>query len=669
MSSVADKMRKDGTTEFSGGQDAGRSPSIINRNQVAFATNTSMRGGFLKPRMAFVKRHFTFSSTVVESAFKSGGRFQHAGFFDGTDLPMLISSHGGRLFKIDLLRETVTEITPVISANTTSTAQFVVPAVNGTVAVACLSTYKMIPTVASGLSYADIAVTINDLPFVLVAVSSDTDFTVKNVTAANVGTVVPTSSEIKWTYLDTNSNTMRDGWSIQAENYWIYQDNQSLPIIFDGSVARRSSPATKEVPVGNVMAYTMGRLVVALRDRVSFRIGDLVFSSSGTPGNEYRDAMLRFTENDYLNEGGDFVARIFGAPSGYGPITTIKPLSMMDTQLGQGPCLVGTPGVIFTLNLPFDRTTWKDMANPLQTVTPVIGPAGHKNTVAVNTDVWYRGSDKYVHSFILARRDFGGWGNTPQSSELGKTLDHDTEWLLQYGSGVLFDNRRLETCSPVQSNRGVWHRGLISMDFNLISSLRNRVAPAWEGVWSGLRILQILTGAVNNVEKCFIYALNDLDEIEVWEMDKWAIEDDNSTPITWTADLCSYNFLDGFNMKKLETGEIFVDDVQGQVSIDVKYRSDQNPCWQDWSSFDFCAKNEDCGPFACTGPISYREQFRSKLKLHQPSDNFDTINNRKYRTGYEFQPRLEITGHCEVKQMRVLAFDEPESANAERAPI
>jgi hypothetical protein len=660
-------MRNDGSLEFSGGQDAGRSPAIIAKNQVAFATNTSMRGGFLKPRPALVKRTFAFSNAATETAFKTGGRFQHAAFFDGTTLPMLLSSQGGRLFKIDLLQKKISEITPVVARTTTTTVQFVLPAVNDTIVVSVENSYRLTPTAASKLTLADVPLTINGLSVELTAVNSIVSITVKNKIAANVGVTVPSASSVKWTYLDTNSGSLWQGWSTQAENYWIYQDNQSLPIIFNGSVARRSILSRDEVPVGNIMSYTMGRLIVALPDRTSFRVGDLVFGPSGNMLYNYRDAMLRFTENKYLNEGGDFVARVFGAPSGFGPITAIKPLSMMDSQLGQGPCVVGTPYVIFSLNLPFDRTTWKNLSSPLQTVTPVLGPVGQNNTVNINTDLWYRGTDGAIHSFIMARRDFTSWGNSPQSSELGSTLGFDTTWLLEYGSSVFFDNRRLETCSPVPSPYGIWHRGLVSLDFNLISSLRSRVSPAWEGVWSGLRFLQLIFGNVQGKERCFVFALNNSNEIEVWEFDLEAIEDNYTTPIRWTANMGSYNFTNGFNLKKLETGELFVDDVQGSVSMVIKYRSDQNPCWRVWDAFAFCSKNEDCGPFTCGGPISYREQFRSKIKLHQPPDDFDTINGRKYRTGYEFQPRLENTGHFELKQIRVLAFDEPETANAERS--
>jgi hypothetical protein len=272
-----------------------------------------------------------------------------------------------------------------------------------------------------------------------------------------------------------------------------------------------------------------------------------------------------------------------------------------------------------------------------------------------------------IRSYLIAQRDFSNtWGNTPQSVEVGQTLSYDTEHLLAYSSAALFDNRLLMTVSPVPSPRGVWHRGLVSLDFNLVSSIRGRSAPAWEGVWSGLRILRILSCLVDFKPRCFIWALNDAMEIELWEMDPDRHSDHENDRIVWTMDLPSYNCNDGFYLKKLETGEIHIDKVRDQVDLAVKYRSDQNPCWQPWGSFSVCALTEDCAVANCQPPMNLKPQFRSKLKLFTPPDAFDTINARKFRTGYEFQPRLEITGACEIKQLRIAALPEPESAHGER---
>jgi len=565
---------KDGNLAFDGGVDGGRSPSFLQRNQTADAVNTTFRGGFARPRLGFRKIALNFAGTA-ENPFKRG-RFQHASFYEGEGFPLLMSSQGGRQFKLDLVTFTVSEISP--------------PGIN-------------------------------------------------------------------------NSADNPLGWSVQAENFWIYQDNQSSAIIFDGSSSRRAQESANEVPVGNVMAYTMGRLIVSLSDRQSFRVGDLVF------GQGKRSDMLQFTENNYLNEGGDFSARVFGAPSHSGPIKAMRALAMGDTQLGQGPLLVGTPRQVFTVNLPFDRAQWKAMTSPLQTVNEIIGPQGQDAFILINTDIWYRGQDGW-RSYIMARREFGSWGNTPMSGEVDPVISVDTESLLEYCSAALFQNRMLGTCSPVPSTHGVWHRGLVVIDFDHVSTLQPKSNPTWEGVWTGPRILKLVSATVNQHERLFIYALDEEDNICLYEMDADA-KDDDGTAIQWSLDTPSYACGNSDQYKKLETGRVVLNELSGQLTGVVKYRSDQNPCWQAWDNFSVCAQNQDCGenPGYCIGPHTYNPQVRSPIRLHTPPDDFDPVSSHKWRTGYEFQTRLELTGYAAIKAFRIYAMDEPEQLGVDRRDV
>lgn len=463
-----------------------------------------------------------------------------------------------------------------------------------------------------------------------------------------------------------NSERLTLNWSVQAENYWILQDNQSFPIIFDGTSSRRSNPADSEIPVGNVMAYANGRIIVALPDRFSFRAGDLLYGPSGTPALGYKDAILKFTENSYLNEGGDLTARVFGAPSNYGEIRSMRATSQTDTQLGQGALIVSTPLVIFTVNLPFDRTTWKNLTQPIETVVPIMGSTGQNSTLNINSDQWYRAQDG-IRSYVMSQRQTNTWAQTPLSTELDDLLEFDTQSLLEYGSGCLFDNRMLQTVSPVFTTHGVWHRGLTALDFHIISTMTKTDPPAWEGLWTGLRILQIVSGLVNGQQRCFLYVLNDADEIECWELLTQFGFDNNVTRIQGSFDLPSYNCGDSNNFKKLEAGNFVVEDIQGQIDLAIKYRSDQNLCWRDWDTWSFCAAYQDCGPFDCSGPKQMQRQYRDMIRLHQPPDDADDINGRLYRFGYEFQPRVEFTGSCQFKQFRIIALDAPETINAERS--
>lgn len=572
---LVDTFLKDGNLSFEGGADASRPAASLARNQFVFATNSTSRGSKSRPRPAFVPRHLSFASSTVYDRFRSGGRFQHADFYNGKGEPTLISSQGGRLFSIRLRDWKVSEIT------------------------------------------------------------------------CSQGS-------------DVNSASEPRGWSVTAENYWIYQDNQSAAIIYNGTEARRSLASANEIPTGNVMAYTMGRLAVSLPNKTSFRIGDLVFGD-GTIA-----SLLRFTENEDLNTGGEVVTRVFGSPfPNTGEIRAMKAMAMNDTSLGQGPLIVGTPGVVFSVDLPFDRAVWKQMTSPLKTVNPILGPLAQDSTILINGDLWYRSVDG-IRSYIQAVRDFNSYSNTPVSRELGDLLEKDNQKYLEFGSAALWNNYAIWTISPRKSSMGTIHDGLAVINFDGVSNLRQRTPPSWDGIWTGLNILKVVSGVVDNQQRCFVFALNADNEIELWELDDTALYDGENSRIERVIETPAYNFGDGFGFKELQSGELFIEDVQGEVDITVRYRPDQHPCWVTWDSFDdICATMSDCLSSGAT-PRNLRPQYRSKLRLPQPSDDFDEINGRKYRTGYEFQTRIEITGNATLNKDRLLAKPMPESANAER---
>jgi hypothetical protein len=504
---------------------------------------------------------------------------------------------------------------------------------------------------------------------------NSTTVQVENNLTAQAGASVPAGTNVQVQVADTNDPLVPMNWSRQAERWWILQDNQSLPVIYDGSMAVRSDPSKNQVPVGNVMCYAQGRLSVALTDRLSYMVGDAVGDPSGTPGNNYLDSILFFTDTQYLNEGGNLVARIYGAPSNGGPILSMVACAQTDTQLGQGSMLVGTPNVVFTVNLPFDRTTWSTTTNPLQTANPIIGPVGQRSTVLVNTDCWYRSMDG-MRSYKMAWREINtGPGNTSLSNEVDDILEKDTQFLMEFESAVLFDKRLLTTIGPVMSAQGVWHQGLAVVDFNIEDGLRRRSKPAWEGTWSGLRILKILTGKVNNTDRAFMFVLNDEAQIELWELstDNEYDGDWNGslppTPINWTVESRGYTCRNPDQFKKLKHAHIVAPVVSGAVTFAVAYKSDEWPCWQPWKTVVRCAKTGDCGTWVNPGciPAINLPQPRRPIRLPEPADTPNDITKKLYRNGYEFQLQLQIQGYAEISELRLFAMDEPELVGPDRA--
>ena len=413
-----------------------------------------------------------------------------------------------------------------------------------------------------------------------------------------------------------------------------------------------------ELPAGRMGAYGMGRQWLCLIDGISYIAGDIVGGASGTPANDYRDAVLKTTENDFLAGGGTF--RLPGTGD---IITAMVFPPILDTSLGQGELIISTPFSMFSNNSPVDRTTWETITSPLQTESlKDNGALAQNSTILVNSDTFFR-SYVGIGSLVLARRSFLGWGNKPISNEMQRILNKDNPSLLPYGSAITYDNRYLSSCSPNNSSSGVFHVGLISLNFDLISSLRANQPPAWESVWTGINSLQVISGRVNGSKRAFAFTYNiDTRKIELYELLQEitnSYQDNDSIPILWifeTPVLFNSDIKPLPNLIQLSDGEFYISDVQGIVTIKVYYRPDFYPCWQLWNTQTVCV--DATGQYA-------QEGYRMRLGLGTPdSTPAETGNNRPLNVGNFFQFRVEVTGSCKWHGLKVSATEFPQPAFA-----
>lgn len=457
---------------------------------------------------------------------------------------------------------------------------------------------------------------------------------------------------------DPNPFTLTRGWSVPggAEGFWVYNDGQTLPLIWDGGSARRAQP--DEIKPGTVIAYVQGRLWYALPDGLSFRAGDLVGSrDTGTPGYAYKDSILRETENDYLNEGGDFAI-----PADAGEITAMVATSILDTSQGQGPLQVFAGQVAFSVNTPVDRAVWKDVRYPIQTVSLIgAGAEGAQGVVRANSDLFMRAQDG-IRSYIIARRQFRDWGNTPQDYEMREILSYDQQNLLTYASGFIADNRLIMTCSPRWTQIGVAHRGLVALDLAPVYSIRGQGLPHYDGLWTGIQVLSLQRTDIGN----FMFVLADDGSIDLWEMSNeglFDLYDDNVGRIRWSVEPRTL-FVERdnagrpiWNLKRLETGDLFYDQLVGAVDFTLSLKPDGYPCFRPWQTWQECVPACTTTP-GCTPPGLFQSGYRPRFRLRAPPD--ECLQDRLLRSFYQLNTKLEITGPARLRGMRIGAVPQSE---------
>jgi len=453
---------------------------------------------------------------------------------------------------------------------------------------------------------------------------------------------------------DTNQVNERYAWFCQAENHLVCQNNLNPAFLYNGATSRRAGD--KEVPIGGPMAYGRGRLWVARGSQ--YFGGDIVYGDP-TYG---RANVIRFTENEFLNEGG-----AFAVPQG--PVTGMAFAANLDDSLGEGEMIVGTLGDVHSFEAPLDREVWKSLEQPLQRYAArSFGCVGHDSICIVNGDVIYRSPDG-IRSLQYSRRDFGSWGQTPISRQVERALRHDTEQYLYASSAVNFDNRLLMTIQPQMDNEhGVWHRGLAVLDYHLVSGMGTKIPPSWEGVWTGLRIFRILTLKVENVIRCFILALNDTGKLQLWEVTKNALfdrDDEDNIPIQWIVETRGMTADTPTRWKRLMGAIQWLDEIKGEVAVQAYYRADESACWHNWDRWSACVEYRNCStnaicptyPYAASQEIQpLQAQYRPFIGLTQPPDVPESQHGGLTRDGFEFQLRLECSGRFRLKRLQMM-FD------------
>jgi hypothetical protein len=454
---------------------------------------------------------------------------------------------------------------------------------------------------------------------------------------------------------DPGASNLPQSWFCSVPGWCVIQDGQARAQLWDGSSLRRANTAKREVPVGTAMAYGNGRLWAALPDRRSFVASDLIYTDSGTAPYGYRDSVLRFTENEYLTGGGSF-----GVPVEAGSITGMKFVGVADTSTGQGPLLIGTERSTFSVNAPFDRQAWATTTSPLQTVPlPNGGPTGPWCMAGVNGDVWYR--DRIgIRSVQSAVRDFGRWTNTPLSRPMRRVIEGDDRQLLQFCSAVEFDNRLLCTVTPQRDIlAGVYHLGLAALDFDQVSDTDDlglsTSSPVWDGLWTGLRILQVVTGRMGGIDRCFIFAWNlSAEEYELWELSRSDVADENGSEILWTLESPDYAFGTNMERKDLKGAKLWLQNMSGAVRVEAEYKPDDYPVWQPWHIVDLCAPTENCGADAC-GTTPLQPQSRNPIQLPTPSGSCRQGQRLPTTTAYTYSVKLSVTGAATIGRMRLEA--------------
>ena len=644
-----DNLVFDGFDELAG-VDGSNRPIAIAKDKVSRSVNRTFRGRSNLPRPGYTYRKLTFEDDAFRDSMH-GGRFQAAMVYEDKRSVILVMK-GGRLWRIDPAENfLVTDVSARGYSDTTS--NFTAPAVLATATLVVADTTNF----SKGAT-----IRIGSATYTIIEVLTGTQLRVRNINDIP-GNVTLAGTSIF--YYDTNPSKPYKAWCVRADKWAVFQDSISLPLIFDGTRSRRAGLG--EIKTGRAMGYGRGRIWIAGADGRSFFAGDILNGASGTPAENYRDAILKMEENSYLAEN-----HTFGVPASMGQVQAMIFPPDLDTSLGQGPLQVFCENGVFSCNTP-EGSDWQalggsgsspDGTTPIRTQSLFSGASGDQNTIVINKgDIFFRTKDG-ISSFSLARdAQKTGWSTTPISGEMEWVLNLDNRALLEYGSAVEFDNRFISTCAPFVSNRGVLHKGLVVLDLKPEDTIASKRPAQWEGMWEGVYAYAIVSGKFNGVDRCFLLSENENGEFEIFEItrdQRWDITSAESPSLirSWIEfSSLSYptqtsNGRD--NLKRLSSGEISISEMIGSTWFRLRWRPDGYPCWSVWATWRDCAG--DCNLPAegqCMDVGALSPQYRPIAGIPQPPDTFDNVTNWPLRAFYAVQVRLDMQGYCNISKLSI----------------
>lgn len=409
-------------------------------------------------------------------------------------------------------------------------------------------------------------------------------------------------------YIDENH--ARVNWS-PAGRFLVLFDFPNFPVILDGLICRRANPANMEVPISVMGTYNQNRLFVSNAGNE--------FTGGDPSGYTFPDAPITFQE--ILTPAAPFFGQIFQLPTNYNNdvITGMGFLQFVDNSTGIGPLLVSTPNAVYSYQTQNPRDTWEQGTFGSLFIHGT-GFAGPRSFTNVNSDLFFLSSDGQIRSASMSREEQKKWSRVPLSREVENWLKYWDRSLIPYGVVGYFHNKIMISVNPYRvpsvNNLGIFstdvtHGGLVVIELDNISTLTTDSKPAWAGLWTGVRPMDIL---VNN-GRCFIVSKDSSYINEIWEMDSNLTSDTANGKERYIKSIFysrNYDFQNPFQNKAPTYLDIPVKNVQGDLDLDVYYKPSHAPCFLHWRKFTHKAPYRMCGiPQGCEtnglAPHNFRE--------------------------------------------------------------
>lgn len=398
-----------------------------------------------------------------------------------------------------------------------------------------------------------------------------------------------------------NQYARRIHWS-EAGRFLLFYDYPNANVVIEpASLARRSDSERKifvsntwlpmpEAPPAILGCYNNSRLFLARENE--FIAGDPV-GKQGSP-----DAPLTFEES--LVDAQPFNGQSFslGSSNINNPITAMGTMQIIDSSTGVGPMFVATRDSFYSYRTDKVRAEWESIVFGMMSLYDC-GIVGNRGFARLNSDLVFQSGDNAIRSFSSSRNKATKWNDSPISKEVEGWLSfNDKKWddltVLQS-----WNNRVLATVKPAQCHaKGLddeivadyYFEGILALELDNTSSLREQASPAWVGLWTGVRPMEIirLGDDLYIMAKEGEFPGNTSNALYKVEENLYQDYTSNSKfrDIECRLYTRDYSFSSKFMDKKILSADLDLSDLQGDLEIKAYYRRNESENWAVWTYID-----------------------------------------------------------------------------------
>lgn len=464
-----------------------------------------------------------------------------------------------------------------------------------------------------------------------------------------------------------NENAERLNWSFAAKFLVIF-DYPNFPVIIENLSARRADPAKFEVPVSTLGAYNQNRLFIA-------NAGDEFTAGDPTGNPATPEAPITFEE--VIAPASNFLGQVFELPTSQtnATITAMGFLQFVDDSTGIGPLLVASPDMIFAYNTQNPRSTWQPLGQPgnfgsaFVDIGGIVGPRAFTN---VNADIFFQSGDGQIRSANMSRNEQKQWSRVPLSREVENWLIFNDKALAQFSVIGYFQNKIFVTVNPFRVSAQTNTReltfdtafgGFAVLEIDNLATLGKDGTPAWAGLWTGLRPMDLATIG----GKCFIISKDAEFRNEIYEFTPDKTYDQDGENIRYVKSIVysrEYDFKDKFQNKALHSLDLGLYNLQGDFSVDVKFKPAHASNFADWQGYKKIVPWRSCVVRKETCPNGLASQGVFNLTLGTPIDaqKCEATNQAPLESFRKVQLKIILEGkNWELQEYRIKAIQLPQN--------